>query len=263
VLAAPAARADLPPEIVKRVEAAALDLVRGRTADAHEKLQPLLELGAQAQQKDFDALLKRYHIESALGPLVADLRIDATIAAGTKPGKALKPLGAVEAGFVQTAVDTRLEGMLEPIDQELAIGFRVDAPAEALEEQLSHDTGLLDQMDAVDRLQALQSDATRVARAKGKAGARKDAAMNKTRRDQLVGRIVEIALTLIPDQLQVLRDDGAQYRDRAKAAARLEDSFAVAKAYFAKYRGAKKSGGKSVGGKTVGQQDAALKDQER
>src|SRR5438067_650833 len=59
-LAAPAARADLPPEIVKRVEAAALDLVRGRTADAHEKLQPLLELGAQAQQKDFDALLNRY-----------------------------------------------------------------------------------------------------------------------------------------------------------------------------------------------------------
>ena len=262
--AAAAVDAELPPEVVRRVSSAAVDLVRGRAADAHEKLQPLLEIGAPAQQMEIDALLKRYRINDSLGQLLANLRIDTTMAQGARPSKSLKPMGAVEAGFVLPAVDAKLKDMLDPVDKELAIGFRVDAATEALEEQLVRCTSLVDQMDAVDRLQSLQNDASRLARAKGvKAAPKKDAAPNKTRRDQLVTRIVEIALTLIPDQLDVLRDDGAEYLLRAKASARLEDAFAVAKVYIPKYRGAKKSGGKSVGGKSVGQQDAALKDQER
>jgi len=256
--------ADLPPDVARRVEAAVVDLVRGRAADAHEKLQPLLEIGAPAEQREIEALLKRYKVDDSLGQLVADLRIDATTALGSKPSKNLKPMAAVEAGFVQKSVEIKLESMLEPIDKELAIAFRVDAAVEALEEQLVRCTSLLDQMDAVDRLTALQTEAGKFNRAKGaKAPAKKDAAQNKTRRDQLITRIVEIALTVIPDQLQVLRDDAAEYAVRATAAARLEDAFAVAKAYFPKYRGAKKAAGKSVGGKTVGQQDASIKEHER
>jgi hypothetical protein len=258
------ASAALPPEVARRIDAAIVDLVRGRAADAHEKLQPLLEVGAPAQHQEIEAILKRYKIQDSLGPLLASLRIDVTMAQGARPAKSLKPMGSVEAGYVLPAVDAKLKSLLEPIDKELAIGFRVDAATEALEEQLVRCTGLVDQMDVVDRLQALQNDASRLARAKGaKPAPKKDVAQHKTRRDQLVSRIVEIAITLIPDQLQVLRDDGAEYSLRAKASARLEDAFAVAKMYFPKYRGVKKSAGKSVGGKSVGQQDAALKEQER
>src|SRR5215211_1014919 len=93
----------LPPEVVRRIDAAVVDLVRGRAADAHEKLQPLLEVGAPAQQQEVEAILRRYKIQDSLGPLLANLRIDVTMAQGARPTKSLKTMGSVEAGYVLPA----------------------------------------------------------------------------------------------------------------------------------------------------------------
>src|SRR5688572_27589435 len=48
LLFVPDASAALPPNVIRQVESAALDLARGRAADAHQKLQPLLEQSTPA-----------------------------------------------------------------------------------------------------------------------------------------------------------------------------------------------------------------------
>jgi hypothetical protein len=252
--------AALPPEIARRLDAGIADMKKGRPADAHDKFRFLLERDDPPLHREIEASLKKKKIDGKLGDVTAKLRIDVVNAGGASAAKSLRPMGASEAGFVQTAVESRIQTLLEPVDKELQIRFRADAPVDALEEQLHRCTTLLDQMEVVQRLQSLLTAANKHANGAPRQDAKKDDAQHQARADQLIVRIVEIALTVIPDLLEILRDDGAEYAARAQAVARLEDALALAKKYYPRYKTAKK--GKAAGGR-VGEAFAALKRNEQ
>lgn len=234
------------PQGAQRLQVGLVDYQAGKLAEAFTILQPLLEGSKPQQRAEWDQALATAGLKQTLADLVSSIRIE--LLPSQSKTQRLAPPGPVELPLALAKLAKQASSIQTRIHKELDVGFGQSMPHKVLDEKSTELQKLIRQAKPLTSLlEALEQMSKRIKpadlnkmdeptqqlAARDFAGEKAEVA---TFEDQLLERLMEISVVRVSDMVEVLGNDKAKYTDRFRAATRINDSLAVLRANWDKYK---------------------------